>query len=204
MGAVVLPRPFKMFCRILNTLMYLWSECRFRFRHIQTYLSITPEYIHTYSEPSLSLAYSETWYGIFKSSTVYRSLSDILYCHGKIVPGYNYFPRSLLLRLFHQNFMYLSVLLSLYSYIKFCFRHIQTYSSIIQEHTHVYLEPSVSLTYSEPWHIHITKDIPNPHCIHYTILNIFINAPSWTFLIQFWIRLFYRCSLTSTVTLRYL
>ena len=73
------------------------------------------------------------------------------------------------------------MLLSLYSYFRFCFRHIQTYSRIIQEHTHAYSVPSVSLAYSEPWHILITKHIQTPRYIHNTIFNIFTKAPSWTF-----------------------
>ena len=69
----------------------------------------------------------------------------------------------------------------MYSYFRFCFRHIQTYSRIIQGHTHAYLVPSVSLAYSEPCHILITKHIQTPRYIHNTILNIFTKAPSWTF-----------------------
>ena len=69
----------------------------------------------------------------------------------------------------------------MYSYFRFCFRHIQINSRIIQEHTHAYLVPSVSLAYSEPWHILITKHIQTPRYIHNTILNIFTKAPSWTF-----------------------
>ena len=57
------------------------------------------------------------------------------------------------------------------------FRH----SSIIQEHTHAYSEPCVSLAYSEPCHILITKHIQTLRYIHNTILNIFTKAPSWTF-----------------------
>ena len=45
----------------------------------------------------------------------------------------------------------------------------------IQEHTHTYSEPCVSLPNSEPWHIQ------TPRYIHNTILNIFTKAPSWTF-----------------------
>ena len=37
---------------------------------------------------------------IFKSSTVFRTLSDILQCLWKIVPGYNCFCKELLLRSF--------------------------------------------------------------------------------------------------------
>ena len=44
----------------------------------------------------------------------------------------------------------------MYSYFRFCFRHVQIYSGIIQEHTHVYSESSASLAYSKPWHIPIT------------------------------------------------
>ena len=73
------------------------------------------------------------------------------------------------------------MLFSLYSYFRFCFRHIQTYSSIIQEHTHAYSEPYVSLAYSEPWHILITKHIQTPRYIHNTILNIFTKTLSWAF-----------------------
>ena len=46
--------------------------------------------------------------------------------------------------------------------------------------THAYLVPSVSLAYSEPWHILITKHIQTQRYIHNTILNIFSKAPSWT------------------------
>ena len=72
------------------------------------------------------------------------------------------------------------MLLSLYSYFRFCFRHIHIYSSIIQEHTHAYSEPCVSLACLEPWHIPITKHIQAPNYINNTILNIFTKA-SWTF-----------------------
>ena len=61
------------------------------------------------------------------------------------------------------------VLLSLHSYSRFCLRQIQTYLSIIQEHTHAYLEPCVSLAYSEPWYIPITKHIQTPSYIRNTI-----------------------------------
>ena len=55
------------------------------------------------------------------------------------------------------------------------------YSSIAQEHTHAYKEPCVSLAYSEPWHIPITKHIQTQRHIHNTILNIFSKVPSWAF-----------------------
>ena len=73
------------------------------------------------------------------------------------------------------------MLRSLYSYFTFCFRHIQIYSSIAQEHTHPYQEPCVSLAYSEPWHIPIAKYIHAQMNIHNTVLNIFSKATSWTF-----------------------
>ena len=69
----------------------------------------------------------------------------------------------------------------MYSYFRFCFRHIQINSRIIQEHTHTYLVPSVSLAYPEPWHILITKHTQTLRYIHNTILNIFTKAPSWAF-----------------------
>ena len=74
------------------------------------------------------------------------------------------------------------MLLSLYIYFLYsCFRHIQTYSSIIQEHTHAYSEACVSVAYSKPWHVLITKHIQTPRYIYNTILNIFTKAPSWEF-----------------------
>ena len=95
------------------------------------------------------------------------------------------------------------MLLRLHSYFRFCFRHVQTYSSIIQEHTHAYSEPSVSLAYSKPWHISITKHIQTLRYIHNTILNIFTKAQSWTFDTVLNVPVFfYRCCLTSRVTLR--
>ena len=90
------------------------------------------------------------------------------------------------------------------SYFRFCFRHVLTYSSIIQEHTHAYSEPSVSLAYSKPWHISITKHIQTLRYIHNTILNIFTKAQSCTFDTVLNAPVFYRCYLTSRVTLRYL
>ena len=73
------------------------------------------------------------------------------------------------------------MLLGLYSYFRFCFRHIQTYLSTIQEHTHAYSEPCVFLAYSEPWHIPVTKHIQISRYIDNTILNIFSKATSWKF-----------------------
>ena len=71
------------------------------------------------------------------------------------------------------------------------FRHIQAlFESIL---THI----QNLATNSEPWHIQTAR------CIHNTILNIFGKAPSWTFdtVLN---RLFYRCYLTSRITLWYL
>ena len=90
----------------------------------------------------------------------------------------------------------------MYSYFRFCFRHVQTYSGIIQEHTHAQSEPSVSLAYSKPWHISITKHIQTLRYIHNTILNIFTKAQSCTFDTVLNAPVFYRCYLTSRVTLR--
>ena len=77
--------------------------------------------------------------------------------------------------------MCLCIYKCLYIYLRFFFRHVQTYSSIIQEHTHAHSEPCVSLAYSEPWHILITNYTQTPWYIHNTILNIFTKAPFWTF-----------------------
>ena len=96
------------------------------------------------------------------------------------------------------------MLVILYSYFRFCFRPIQTYSSIIQEHTHAYSEPWVSLAYSEPWHILITKHIQTPRYIHNIILKIFTKAPSWPFntVLNMSHLISYKCYLTSRVTLQ--
>ena len=83
--------------------------------------------------------------------------------------------------------MYLWVLLNLHSCFRFCFRRVQTYSSIIQEHTHAYSKPCVS------WHISITKHIQTLRYIHSTILNIFTKAQSCTFDTLLNVPVFYRC-----------
>ena len=90
----------------------------------------------------------------------------------------------------------------MHSYFRFCFRHVLTYSSIIQEHTHAYSEPSVSLAYSKPWHISITKHIQTLRYIHNTILNMFTKAQSSTFDSVLNAPVFYRCYLTSRVIYR--
>ena len=74
--------------------------------------------------------------------------------------------------------IHLLVLLSFHSQFRFCFRHALTYSSIIQEHTDAYSEPSVSLEYPKPWHIPITKHIQTIRYIHSNILNILTKAQS--------------------------
>ena len=63
----------------------------------------------------------------------------------------------------------------------FFFRHIKTYSSIIQEYTHACSETYVPLAYSKPWHIPLTKRTQTARYIHNTILNIFTKASSWAF-----------------------
>ena len=63
----------------------------------------------------------------------------------------------------------------------FCFRHIQTNWYIIQGSAHTYSEPCISLVYSKPRHIPVTKHIQTPRCIHNAILNIFTKAASWAF-----------------------
>ena len=84
------------------------------------------------------------------------------------------------------------MLLCLYNYFRFCFRQIQTYSGIVQEHTQEHTH-----AYSEPWHIPITKHIQTPRYIHNTILNIFTKAPSCTFDTVLNAPVFYRCYLIS-------
>ena len=84
------------------------------------------------------------------------------------------------------------MLLILYSYFRFRFRHIGTYSSIIQDHTHAYSEPCVPLAYSEPWHIPTTKHIQTPRYIHNTILNIFTKFSQFlAFALREYGRVFY-------------
>ena len=119
-----------------------------------------------YTESSLSLSYSEHRH-IQKFDGV-RCLSDILQCFWKMA-----FARSS----FSDHFrclagfsirlcIYKCCLACIFSF-RFCFRDIQIYSSIIQEHTHAYSELCVSLLNSEPWHTQA------PKYIHNTILNIF-------------------------------
>ena len=64
------------------------------------------------------------------------------------------------------------MLVSLYICFRLCFRHIQTYSSVFQEHTH---------GYTEPWDIPITKYIGTQWYIHNTRLKTLTKAPSRTF-----------------------
>ena len=100
--------------------------------------------------------------------------------------------------------MHQYVLLSLHSYFRFCFRHVQTYSSITQEHTHIYSESSVSLAYSKSLPIPIKKHIQTQWYIHNAILNILTKAQYWTFDTVLNASRFYGCYLTPRVTLRYL
>ena len=72
------------------------------------------------------------------------------------------------------------------------------------KYAHAYSDLCVSLAYSEPCHIIITKLIQAPRYIHNTILTIFTKAPSWTFDTVLNASLFYRSYLTSRLTLRYL
>ena len=65
--------------------------------------------------------------------------------------------------------------------ITFCFSRIQRNLSIIQGSAHAYSEPYVSLVYSKPWHVPITKHIQTPRYIHNTILSIFTKAACWVF-----------------------
>ena len=81
------------------------------------------------------------------------------------------------------------MLLSLYNYFRLCSRHIQTYSRIIQEHTHAYSKPCVYLVYSEPWYILITKYIQTLRYIHNTILNIFTKCASLLKMLYFTVSL---------------
>ena len=61
---------------------------------------------------------------------------------------------------------------------------------------------SASLGYSKPWHIPITKYIRTLRYVHNTILNIFTKAQLWRFDAVLNAPLFYRCCLTSRITLR--
>ena len=51
------------------------------------------------------------------------------------------------------------MLRNLQSDFRFCFRQIQAYLSIIEEHIHTNSELSLSLVYSEPWHFQKFDDI---------------------------------------------
>ena len=90
------------------------------------------------------------------------------------------------------------MLLSLHNYFRFCFKHVQTYSSIIQEHIHAYSELSVFLAYLKPFKLKtlqtpITKHIQPLRYIQNTILNIFTKAQSWTFDANLNAPLLYKC-----------
>ena len=130
---------------------------------------------------------------------IFRTLSDILYCLWKIVADYNYFCRTLLLRPFQ---MFGSINLgsspSVLGSDSGMFRHIQSlFKSIF---THIQ-ELSVFLAYSKLQNIPITKHIQTLRYIHNTILNNFTKARSWPDAVLN-ATLFYKCYLTSRVTLR--
>ena len=77
---------------VFRKLMKLAPTLTSSFRYIINLAHKKPKHIHN------------PWHnqkpGLFKSSTLFRSLSDILQRLWKIVPGYNYFCNMLLLRLF--------------------------------------------------------------------------------------------------------
>ena len=62
-----------------------------------------------------------------------------------------------------------------------------------------YIQPCVSLAYSEPWDIFITRHVQTPRYIHNTILNFFTKAPSSTFETVLNVPLFYRCQLLQSL-----
>ena len=81
---------------------------------------------------------------------------------------------------------------------------LQACSDIFKHYSRAYSrlsEFSVSLAYSKPWHIPITKHIQTLRYIHNTTLNIFTKAQSRTFDTNLNGPFFYRCYLTSRVTL---
>ena len=87
----------------------------------------------------------------------------------------------------HKCYLVYTVILGSVSGI---FRHIQACSELW-----------VSLPYSEPWYVPITKHFQTLRYIHNAILNIFTKAPSWMFDAVLNAPLFFRCYLTSTVSL---
>ena len=82
------------------------------------------------------------------------------------------------------------------------FWHIQ---ALFKEHIHAYSEVFVCLTYSKPWHIHNTKHIQTLRYIHNIIFSQKLNLgrfmPFWMLSNAIYLP-FYRCYLTSRVTLR--
>ena len=129
---------------------------------------------------------------IFKSSRVSRSLSDmfqaiIIFARSSFLDHFKCLSRFQIRLCIHKRYYVYTVILGSVSGI---FRHIQASP-----------EACVSLQYSEPWHIPITKHFQTLWYIHNTILNIFAKAPSWTFDTVLNVPLFFRCYLTSRVSL---
>ena len=100
----------------------------------------------------------------------------------KLVPGYNCFCRTLILRLYldvWQNSKYTPCIYKCYlawtvilGSASGIFRHIRPLFKSI----HTYSELCVSLVYSEPWHVPVTKHIQIPryiqHLPYYAICHI--------------------------------
>ena len=107
------------------------------------------------------------------------------------------------------------MLLSLYIYFRFCFRHVQTFKFYSRAHSRIFRISSlpdifrtqhtgrklnVYKTFSlRP--VSMRKHIQTPRYIHNTILDISIKASSQAFDTVLNASLFYRCYLTSRVTL---
>ena len=147
------------------------------------------------------------WYiqnlDIFKSSTIFRSLSNILWCLWKIVQAIISFAGPSFLdhlRCFGRilnTLIYLQVLL-VDTYL------LQACSDIFKHYSRAYsriFRIFCVLGIFKPWHIPITKHIQTLRYIHNTTLNIFTKAQSRTFDTNLNTPLFYRCYLTSRVTL---
>ena len=68
----------------------LWSDCMFRFRPYSGYNEALLKSIFTNIQNLLYPCHIQKS-GLFKGSTAFRSMSDILQCLWKKVSGYNYF-----------------------------------------------------------------------------------------------------------------
>ena len=106
------------------------------------------------------------------------------YCLWKIVLDYIYFCWTLFLRTFHMFGRILNTPMYLYVLLKFCFRHVQPYSSIIQEHA--YSEASVSLACSK----NILR-LYGMFIIPYKFISVFSQKLNLGLMIQFWMSLFF-------------